>query len=297
MGSLALTGNQYYHDLSYGSHNNVTHLPFDGYLGDFDTSLILERMLNDPSSGLPTPAAVILETVQGEGGIRVASTSWLQRIAKICKQHDVLLIVDDIQVGNGRTGTFFSFEPSGIKPDLVCLSKAIGGGFPMSLVLINPDIDIWQPGQHTGTFRGNNLAFVASRAVLEYWRDDALINHIAENAKTIVSRLQKISDKLANTPVSIRGKGMVWGIDTGDTPWASDVCKKAFENGLMIETSGANDQVIKLLPPLTISNEELCIGLDILERSIETVIANLQPVMSVSIPSITWPTVTPAQIS
>jgi diaminobutyrate-2-oxoglutarate transaminase len=167
----------------------------------------------------------------------------------------------------------------------------------MSLVLINPDIDIWQPGQHTGTFRGNNLAFVASRAVLEYWRDDALINHIAENAKTIVSRLQKISDKLANTPVSIRGKGMVWGIDTGDTPWASDVCKKAFENGLMIETSGANDQVIKLLPPLTISNEELCIGLDILERSIETVIANLQPVMSVSIPSITWPTVTPAQIS
>jgi diaminobutyrate-2-oxoglutarate transaminase len=297
MGSLALTGNQYYHDLSYGSHNNVTHLPFDGYLGDFDTSLILERMLNDPSSGLPTPAAVILETVQGEGGIRVASTSWLQRIAKICKQHDVLLIVDDIQVGNGRTGTFFSFEPSGIKPDLVCLSKAIGGGFPMSLVLINPDIDIWQPGQHTGTFRGNNLAFVASRAVLEYWRDDALINHITENAKTIVSRLQKISDKLANTPVSIRGKGMVWGIDTGDTPWASDVCKKAFENGLMIETSGANDQVIKLLPPLTISNEELCIGLDILERSIETVIANLQPVMSVSIPSITWPTVTPAQIS
>ena len=297
MGSLALTGNQYYHDLSYGSHNNVTHLPFDGYLGDFDTSLILERMLNDPSSGLPTPAAVILETVQGEGGIRVASTNWLQRIAKICKKHDVLLIVDDIQVGNGRTGTFFSFEPSGIKPDLVCLSKAIGGGFPMSLVLINPDIDIWQPGQHTGTFRGNNLAFVASRAVLEYWRDDALINHIAENSKTIVSRLQKISDKLANTPVSIRGKGMVWGIDTGDTPWASDVCKKAFENGLMIETSGANDQVIKLLPPLTISNEELCIGLDILERSIETVIANLQPVMSVSIPSITWPTVTPAQIS
>jgi diaminobutyrate-2-oxoglutarate transaminase len=297
MGSLALTGNQYYHDLSYGSHNNVTHLPFDGYLGDFDTSLILERMLNDPSSGLPTPAAVILETVQGEGGIRVASTGWLQRIANICKQHDVLLIVDDIQVGNGRTGTFFSFEPSGIKPDLVCLSKAIGGGFPMSLVLINPDIDIWQPGQHTGTFRGNNLAFVASRAVLEYWRDDALINHIAENSKTIVSRLQKISDKLANTPVSIRGKGMVWGIDTGDTPWASDVCKKAFENGLMIETSGANDQVIKLLPPLTISNEELCIGLDILERSIETVIANLQPVMSVSIPSITWPTVTPAQIS
>ncbi len=108
----------------------------------------------------------------------------------------------------------------------------------MSLVLINPDIDIWKPGQHTGTFRGNNLAFVASRAVLNYWRDDVLSTHIAENATTILHRLQLISEKLANTPVSIRGKGMVWGIDTGDEPWASEVCKKEFENGLMIETSG-----------------------------------------------------------
>jgi diaminobutyrate-2-oxoglutarate transaminase len=297
MGSLALTGNQYYHDLSYSSHNNVTHLPFDGYLGDFDTSLILERMLCDSSSGLPTPAAVILETVQGEGGIRVASTGWLQRIANLCQKHDVLLIVDDIQVGNGRTGTFFSFEPSGIKPDLVCLSKAIGGGFPMSLVLINPDIDIWKPGQHTGTFRGNNLAFVASRAVLNYWRDDALINHISENATTILRRLQHISEKLISTPVSIRGKGMVWGVDTGDDPWASEVCKKAFENRLMIETSGANDQVIKLLPPLTISNEDLSLGLDILERSIDSVVAERQSLMSVSVPALPWQSATPAQVS
>lgn len=297
LGSLALTGNQYYHDISYSSHNNVTHLPFDGYLGDFDTSLILERMLSDASSGLPTPAAVILETVQGEGGIRVASTGWLQRIANLCKKHDILLIIDDIQVGNGRTGTFFSFEPSGIKPDLVCLSKAIGGGFPMSLVLINPDIDIWKPGQHTGTFRGNNLAFVASRAVLNYWRDDVLSNHIAENATTILHRLQRISEKLANTPVSIRGKGMVWGIDTGDEPWASEVCKKAFENGLMIETSGANDQVIKLLPPLTISNEDLLLGLEILEQSIESVVTERQSIKSISVPSLPWQTASPAQVS
>jgi diaminobutyrate-2-oxoglutarate transaminase len=119
---------------------------------------------------------------------------------------------------------------------------------------------------------------------------------MAENAKTIVSRLQQISDKLTSDPVSIRGKGMVWGIDTGDTPWASDVCKKAFENGLMIETSGANDQVIKLLPPLTISNEDLCIGLDILERSIESVITNRQSIMSVSVPSMPCQTFTPVQV-
>lgn len=288
LGSLALTGNQYYHDLSYGSHNNVTHLPFDGYLGDFDTSIILERMLNDSSSGLPLPAAVILETVQGEGGIRVASTNWLQRVAEICRTHDVLLIVDDIQVGNGRTGTFFSFEPSGIKPDLICLSKAIGGGFPMSLVLINPDIDVWQPGQHTGTFRGNNLAFVASRAVLEYWRDDTLVNQIANHADTMVRRLESISRSLPSSSVSIRGRGMVWGIDTGDNPWASDVCKKAFENGLMIETSGANDQVIKLLPPLTISSEDLNMGLDILQRSIESVVAERRATNLVNFPAMPW---------
>src|SRR6056297_1899028 len=159
LGSLALTGNQYYHDEHYGSHNNVTHLPYDGYLGDFDTSLLLEKMLADSSSGLPKPAAVILETIQGEGGVRVAKVDWLRRVAELCQQHDVLLIVDDIQVGNGRTGTFFSFEPSGIKPDLVCLSKSIGGGLPMSLLLIKPECDGWSPGQHTGTFRGNNLAF------------------------------------------------------------------------------------------------------------------------------------------
>ncbi len=133
--------------------------------------------------------------------------------------------------------------------------------------------------------------------MLDYWRDDVLANHIAENAKTIISRLQNISEKLTNTPVSIRGRGMVCGVDTGDDPWASEVCRKAFENGLMIETSGANDQVIKLLPPLTISNEDLCVGLDILERSIDSVVANRQSVLSISVPSIPWQTVTPAQVS
>jgi diaminobutyrate-2-oxoglutarate transaminase len=205
--------------------------------------------------------------------------------------------VDDIQVGNGRTGTFFSFEPSGIKPDLICLSKAIGGGFPMSLVLINPDIDVWQPGQHTGTFRGNNLAFVASRAVLEYWRDDTLVNQIANHADTIVRRLESISRSLPSSSVSIRGRGMVWGIDTGDNPWASDVCKKAFENGLMIETSGANDQVIKLLPPLTISSEDLNTGLDILQRSIESVVAERRATNVVNFPAMPWTPTTSVPVS
>ena len=272
LGSLALTGNQYYHDISYGSHNNVTHLPFDGYLGEFDTSTLLQKMLEDGSSGLPLPAAVILETVQGEGGINVASFDWIRRVAAICKAHDVLLIIDDVQVGNGRTGTFFSFERAGIEPDMVCLSKAIGGGLPMSLVLIRRECDTWKPGEHTGTFRGNNLAFIAARQLLEYWRDDRFGLQIDSNGVTIEFELQRIMQQFGSACCAARGRGMIWGLEFAEAEMAGRVCRRAFENGLMLETSGARDQVVKLLPPLTISSEDLLFGLSILRDSIQSVI-------------------------
>lgn len=271
LGSLALTGNQYYHDMSYGSHNNVTHLPFDGYLGSFDTSLVLKKMLEDGSSGLPLPAAVILETVQGEGGINVASFDWIRRIAALCKAHDVLLIIDDVQVGNGRTGTFFSFEKAGIVPDIVCLSKAIGGGLPMSLVLMRRECDTWKAGEHTGTFRGNNLAFVAARQLLEYWRDSAFSMQIELHEMTIERELLRMTQQFSSTCSAVRGRGMIWGLEFSDSAMAGRVCRQAFQNGLMIETSGARDQVVKLLPPLTISSEDLLYGLAILSDSINTV--------------------------
>ena len=152
-GALAVTANSYYQHETYGGRDDVSHLPFDGYLGDaVDTADILARYLDDPSSGMPKPAAVILETVQGEGGVHIANNAWLRRVAEICRVHGVLLIVDDIQVGNGRTGSFFSFEAAGIEPDVVCLSKSIGAGLPLSLVLIRSDLDQWKPGEHTGTF-------------------------------------------------------------------------------------------------------------------------------------------------
>lgn len=272
LGALALTGNQYYHDISYGSHSNVTHLPFDGYLGNVDTSTLLAKMLADGSSGLPLPAAVILETVQGEGGINVASFEWLRRIAAICKAHDVLLIIDDIQVGNGRTGTFFSFERAGIEPDIVCLSKAIGGGLPMSLVLMRRDCDTWNPGEHTGTFRGNNLAFVAARQLLEYWRDNRLGLQIDTHSVTIEFELQRMMQQFGSACSAVRGRGMIWGLEFSDAALAGQVCRQAFEDGLMIETSGARDQVVKLLPPLTISDEDLSRGLAILSDSIQRVV-------------------------
>jgi len=274
LGSLALTGNQYYHDISYGSHNNVTHLPFDGYLGNFDTSSLLKKMLEDGSSGLPLPAAVILETVQGEGGVNVASYDWIRRIAAICKAHDVLLIIDDVQVGNGRTGTFFSFEKAGIVPDMVCLSKAIGGGLPMSLVLIRRECDTWKSGEHTGTFRGNNLAFVAARQLLEYWRDDQLNQQIDSHGVTIERELQRMLQRFSSTCSAVRGRGMIWGLEFENAELAGRVCRQAFNNGLMVETSGARDQVVKLLPPLTISCEDLSYGLQILTDAIEKVVGN-----------------------
>jgi len=272
LGSLALTGNQYYHDIAYGSHSNVTHLPFDGYLGDFDTSALLQKMLEDGSSGLPLPAAVIMETVQGEGGINVASFEWIRRVASICKAHDILFIIDDIQVGNGRTGTFFSFEKAGIEPDIVCLSKAIGGGLPMSLVFMRRECDAWRPGEHTGTFRGNNLAFVAARQLLEYWRDDQFSHQIETHGGLIECALKNIQKEFSEVCSEVRGRGMIWGLEFSESEMAAQVCRKAFENGLMVETSGARDQVVKLLPPLTISEEDLQYGLTVLRDSVQTVV-------------------------
>jgi len=271
LGSLALTGNQYYHDISYGSHNNVSHLPFDGYLGDLDTSTLLEKMLQDGSSGLPRPAAVILETVQGEGGINVASEKWLLNIARICNAHDVLLIVDEIQVGNGRTGTFFSFEHTGIQPDIVCISKAFGGGLPMSILLMKRECDTWNPGEHTGTFRGNNLAFVAAKVLLDYWRTDALSLQIKSHAVMIEKRLRQIMRDFGSACSAVRGRGMIWGLEFSNDSTASQVCRNAFERGLMVETSGARDHVVKLLPPLTISTDDLRLGLEILSDSVDAI--------------------------
>ena len=274
LGSLALTTNKYYHNEHFGSRNNVTHLPFDGYLGESDTSELLCKMLDDPSSGVPNPAAVILETVQGEGGINVASRQWLRKVARICREREILLIVDDIQVGNGRTGTFFSFEDAEIKPDMVCLSKSIGAGLPMAILLIDRDLDEWKPGQHTGTFRGNNLAFVAGKAVLEYWQDSEFVRDIERKSAQIEKSLYRMA---TGRNFDIRGRGMIWGLDVKNQELASKTTSRCFQNGLIVETAGARGEVIKILPPLTIAPKFLERGLTILEESIAAETTGVQP--------------------
>ncbi|MEM7377139.1 MAG: diaminobutyrate--2-oxoglutarate transaminase [Pseudomonadota bacterium] len=268
LGSLALTGNRRYHNEHYGSHNNVSHLPFDGYFGaGTDTAAQLRKLLQDGSSGLPHPAAIVLETIQAEGGINVASDDWLRAVRAICDDFDIAMIVDDIQVGNGRTGPFFSFETAGIRPDIVCLSKAIGGGLPMSLVLIDPELDVWQPGEHTGTFRGNQLAFVAANAALPLWREDTFTHQLKRNAANVETHLGALAKQHGLPPP--RGRGMIWGLCLPNQTSADAVTQACFEHGLIMETAGAEGNVLKFLAPLTIEHDTLLRGLEILEYALQ----------------------------
>ena len=279
LGALASTGNQHHRGGAGMLLTGVDTLPYDGYMGDdMDTTSYLDKVLSDSSSGVDHPAAIIVETVQGEGGITAASFSWLQNIEKICKKHDILLIVDDIQAGCGRTGTFFSFDEVGIQPDIITMSKSLSGyGLPFAMVLFKPEHDIWKPGEHNGTFRGNNLAFVTAEAAIKhYWSDDLFSKEVKRKGKYMYDRINKIIDQYGEGNFSSRGRGMFQGINCVSGDLASKITKLAFKNGLMIETSGADDHVIKFLCPLTISDQNLKRGMDILEDAIETVCAKVK---------------------
>ena len=273
MGSMAVTANSFYRDEAFINRINVSFMPFDEYFGDgINTADYLRKYLEDQSSGVDLPAAIILETIQAEGGINVASDHWLRDIEKICKDFDILLIVDDIQVGNGRSGSFFSFESSGINPDIILLSKSIGGGLPLSMVLMKSELDQWKPGEHTGTFRGNNLAFVASAELFSYWENDALSKAVKSKEKILEERLMEIKNNYPSIQAEVRGKGLIYGLKIPLRGFCSDVSEEAFSRGLLIELAGADDDVIKFLPPLTIEPELLTEGLQIIEDSIKAIL-------------------------
>lgn len=277
LGSLAATGNSHYRGAAGVALDDIARLPYDGYLGaDVDTLDLFEKMLDDPGSGLDLPAAVIVEAVQGEGGINVASVPWLQRLREITAARGILLILDEIQAGVGRTGAFFAFEHAGIVPDIVTVSKSISGsGLPMSLVLLRPEVDVWKPGQHTGTFRGNNLAFVSARVALEtYWADSAFTDAIAAKSELLRAELERIAADHPDQGFVVRGRGLMYGLACdSDRTLAGRISAEAFRRGLVIETSGAFDEVLKFLPALTISEEELDRGLAIVRESLDAVLA------------------------
>ncbi len=276
LGSLALTTDRTSRDGAGESLDNVTFIPYAcGCHASFDSLDYLEAILSDDHSGIEKPAAVFVETVQAEGGINVAPVEWLKRLSDICKKNDILLAVDDIQVGCSRTGTFFSFERAGIKPDLVTLSKSIGGyGFPMSLLLIREDLDIWKPAEHNGTFRGNQLAFIAAAKAIEINVRDDINGETLRKGKICEDFIEKNILPL-DPRITQRGLGLIRGIDfegLGDPEIPHRIADKCFDKKLIIERAGRKDAVVKILPPLTITDEELLKGLNIILEATKEVL-------------------------
>src|SRR5690606_34531346 len=254
----------------------VSRMPYDGYMGNgLDSTRLLDKMLGDASSGMDAPAAVIVETVQGEGGLNVASQRWLKSLEAVCRRHGILLIIDDIQAGCGRTGTFFSFEQAGISPDIVTLSKSLSGfGLPFAMVLLKPEHDQWAPGEHNGTFRGNNHAFITAKAAIEaYWKDDKFAQEVTRKGEYMHDRLTRIAALGGSGVFHTKGRGMMQGIGCQSGDLAEKIVRRCFDDGLVIETSGPESEVVKILCPLVISDEDLKAGLDILERSVRQVLS------------------------
>lgn len=268
LGALACTGNAGKRGGAGVPLSHVSHEPYDGYFGpDIDTADLLAQRLADPSSGLDAPAAILVETVQGEGGLNVASPDWLRRVARIARDHGALLIVDDIQAGCGRAGGFFSFEEAGIVPDIVTLAKSLSGmGLPFALTLFRPELDQWSPGEHNGTFRGNCHAFVtATAAIRHFWTSGEFARDIARRGALLAARLERIA-ALDPDRMAVKGRGMMRGIDVGSGELAAAITAAAFDRGIIIETSGPHDEVVKVLAPLTIDDAVFARGLDILEE-------------------------------
>ncbi len=274
LGSLALTTEKAAREGAGITLENVTHIAPPYYMeGKFDTIGYLKEILNDDHSGIEKPAAIILETVQAEGGIYPFSVEFLKDLRELCTKEDILLIVDDIQVGCARTGSFFSFERAGIVPDIVVLSKSISGyGLPLSLVLIKPELDIFNPGEHNGTFRGFQLSMVTAKAGIEFMLDNKIEDEVRRKEKIVSDYLDKNIKPLLKDNMEIRGIGLIWGIDFKDGKLSRKVLDECFKNNLIIELAGRNDSVLKIMPALTIEDDLLIKGLDIIKEQIKKVL-------------------------
>ena len=271
LGSLAMTTDRTSREGASLPLTNVTFAPYDGTL---DSIAYLKWILEDDHSGIEKPAAIFLETIQAEGGINIASVEWLKEIRRICTENDILMVCDDIQVGVGRSGHFFSFERAGIEPDMVVLSKSISGfGMPMALLLIRPDLDIFRPAEHNGTFRGNQLSFVGGTAGINYFVEHHLDQEVQRKA-AIVEKFMQEEILPLDSRLSYRGMGLMWGIDFGavNPAFALEAVHEAFDRHLICEVVGRKDGVLKLMPPLTIPDDVLNEGLSIVKKAVIAVL-------------------------
>lgn len=274
LGALAVNGN---HSVRRSAGIPLTYsveLPYDVQSNDMTD---IEHLIAASAGGLDGTAAVIVETVQGEGGLNVARDLWLQQLATVCHQHQIQVIVDDIQMGCGRVGTFFSFEDAGIVPDMVCLSKSISGyGLPMALMLIRPELDVWKPAEHNGTFRGFNLAFVTSAECMRsYWSDDELEKATRSKGLLVAKGLEQIARRYSVLGLAPRGRGLARGLRTPSGEMAGLIRSAAFERGLLVETCGPRGEVVKLMPPITVANEDINQALTILAASVNAAVETM----------------------
>lgn len=273
LGALACTANGLHRAAAGVTLDHVIRVPFDGYLGEVDTLAGLRRELEDPSSGLTPPAAFIVETVQAEGGVNVGRPEWLRAVRDLARKHGSLFIIDDIQVACGRTGAYFSFEGMDLDPDLVVMAKGIGGyGVPMAVLLIKPEFDKWAPGEHTGTFRGQDFAFVAGTEALSYFEDDRFCAEVRRKGTHTDAKLREMVQAHAGKPFQVRSKGMIHGLDLGDGKLAAAVTKQCFERGLVISPCGPGGRVMKVIAPLTIEQADLDAGLAILRDALDAAV-------------------------
>lgn len=287
-GTMAMMGNLGTKERRTGLMSDVHFMPFPynlrcpfglgGEAGAKASIRYMERLLNDDEAGIMKPAAIIVEPVQGEGGVIPAPALWLQELRRICDEHGILLIFDEIQCGVGKTGHRFAFEESGVSPDILCLSKAIGGGLPMSILVFNKEIDTWKAGEHTGTFRGNQLAMVSGAKALEIIERDQLVDHAQVAGQYLRLGLERIQERV-NCIAEVRGKGLMLGVEIrnpngamnkfgepeSDGPLTLAIQRAALERGLMVEKGGRDGSVVRFLPPMIITFEQIDFALKVLE--------------------------------
>ena len=235
----------------------------------------LERALRDPNGGLPLPAAVIMEMVQGEGGVIPARKEFVQRVRALTRQLDIPLVVDEVQTGCGRTGTWFAFEQYDIEPDVIIASKALSGmGLPVAVVIYDARLDVWSPGAHTGTFRGNQLAFAAGAETVRIFRRDEVLGNVCQRGEQVAARLAGLRTHPGVSEV--RGLGLMWGIELAEprdgrsvTELAQEVQARALRSGLILELGGRDGCVVRMLPPLNVTAQVVDIACSILLNAIE----------------------------
>jgi diaminobutyrate-2-oxoglutarate transaminase len=240
-------------------------------------------LLDDPKGGVEPAAGMILEAVQGEGGVISAPDEWLREMRRITAAHGIPLIVDEVQTGVGRTGTFWAIQHSGIIPDVMVVSKAIGGSLPLAAIVYRGELDVWAPGAHAGTFRGNQLAMAAGTATLRFVREEGLAERAAVLGEHLLTRLRALRGLLPAMG-DVRGRGLMIGVEIVDSQADADplgarpaapglaaaIREEALRRGLIIELGGRHGSVLRLLPPLTMTDEEAETVLDRLAEAVHT---------------------------